>query len=284
MNRVNKFTVSLLSLLISFSFFVTVSASSKNNESVSDMELLLFSGLCYANPDDNHSNVLNKDDFKRLQTSQAFTSLLGPYVKDSDKVFSKLNNWEIVSSVINKSNKSMAGFSAYTYKKGDCIVIAFRGTDGGIFRENWRYLIPFVQHPQIKYVKQYVDYIANCNFINQNTKIYVTGHSLGGYLAIHSVHYILHDSRLKDKFIKCDTFNSLGMRKTDNKDVLKTLSSLNDKQMVNFQIRGDVVSKLGRHYSHTQVVSPAGKSAGGNFSKARCIHMLFQFFPLFFTT
>lgn len=95
----------------------------------------------------------------------------------------KLVNYAKFNTTVYKGN---ANFSAMTFKRGDDIVIAYRGTDFddigdwlqdicyGAIGYSGQELVAqdYARLVAQKYVKE-----------NKNTKIYVTGHSLGGYLA-----------------------------------------------------------------------------------------------------
>lgn len=117
----------------------------------------------------------------------------------------KFDGWTVENHLINNSMNLCDRFSAVTYKKGDNLVIAFKGTDFGVFIENKWYLFTFNTHPQSKFAF-FIDTIANLNLVDENVKIYLTDHSLGGYLAIYAFRYMLNYSSIKYKIINVKVF------------------------------------------------------------------------------
>lgn len=226
----------LLFLIISvFSF--TSYAYDDDSDSVSDREILLLSVLSYNNE--------QKED---VTTMTNIRFLLEPFCNYAS--LSELQGWKAVEySNINPDLSSKSGFSAVCYKKNNNVVIAFRGTDSNIVMENKSYLVPFKRHAQAKHAVEYVDFVSQCDFIDENTKIYVCGHSLGGYLAMYATPYVLHNDVLKDKFVKTVTFNGLRIGNTSDKIVTETLKSLSSSQIVNYRTNGDIVSVISKKYN-----------------------------------
>lgn len=143
----------------------------------------------------------------------------------------------------------MSGFSAITYSKDDNIIISFRGTDDGIINENWEYIIPKHQHPQSKYADRYIKKIENSDLIGENTKLYITGHSLGGYLATYSTGIVLKSDKLKKHFVKTTTFNGLGLGHISDKLIKENLKNIDKDKLISYKIEGDIVSLIGKHFT-----------------------------------
>ncbi len=84
------------------------------------------------------------------------------------------NGWKRIAAV----TVSSSGFSAVAYKKGDDIIIAYRGTDGLVGDVSAD--LSFVSgtwHQQFSDAAKFTNDIKNNN---RNSNIFVTGHSLGG--------------------------------------------------------------------------------------------------------
>lgn len=229
-------------------FFTFVCLARKSIQTVSERELLLLSIMSYNNNQNtNVSETIIDNNFERKW-----------FAGYGD--ISELKGWRIVDSIINTDAKKMAGFSVISYKKGKNLVIAFRGTDSGIVQENWGYFILNNEHPQAKYVNQYINNLKNVSFVNQETNIYLTGHSLGGYLATFALGKIMGINELKDKLVKATTFNGLGIGYTSDKAMIKRLSKIGPDKLVNYAVRGDVVVLIGRHFTKVKYLDFIPKS------------------------
>ena len=84
------------------------------------------------------------------------------------------NGWKRIAAVTLNSS----GFSAVAYKKGDDIIIAYRGTDGlvGDISADLSF-VSGTWHQQFSDAAKFTNDIKNSN---KNSNIFVTGHSLGG--------------------------------------------------------------------------------------------------------
>lgn len=195
-------------------------------------------------------------------------------------------NWKIVnySKITTTFLNSSALFTAMTFQRGNDIVIAYRGTDFDDLAE-WGQDIAYGLLGatfQEDATTQYALNVAK-NFPNHN--IYVTGHSLGGYLAqiggaalinngygsnIKEIGYfngmgLFFFSNIENKIIKaCGTRSELqDLSKLVNpnstfyksqitaKQVLKNWYN-NGGKLVSYQINGDLVSSLGQHCGDIQ--------------------------------
>lgn len=232
-----KIICMLLSACLFVSMFPIVQAyGAESNDILSDRQCAILSVLTYSN-NQNNINEVSKD--KEFMRRCAKTQVLQ----------SELSGFSNVDSVINLQETAGSSFSVNTYKKGDDIVIAFRGTDEGIVLENYTYLLSTGSHEQAKYAKQYIDDLKNKDFINENTKIYITGHSLGGYLAMYATAELLYKGDLSKNFVKCVTFNGLGISVNDPSYIHKTLKNLDNTKLINYRIHGDIVSQMGKHFT-----------------------------------
>ena len=165
---------------------------------------------------------------------------------------SEARGWEIVYHEIDKG-QNKEGFSVFVFKKGINIVVVPRGTDSGLFAENWKYLF-YKEHPQAKYMQDFVDktlapYLLSEKSTSKNIKIYFCGHSLGGYLALYGSGVLLSNVDFLKYFVKIVTFNGLGLGHSTKRGIFLCLKNLEPWKIVNYRISGDLVSLIGEHFT-----------------------------------
>lgn len=228
----NKKILFLIVFLLPFSIFFNKSFA-KDNSSVTDRELLILSQVSYF-------NNLEKSIPKMLDPKNNFVPIISQKINPAE-----MNGWELVDYDINIDNKSKSGFSAMVCKKNDNIVIAFRGSDGGVFSENWKYFVPFNAHPQNVYVKNFMKKISSSEYFNDSSRIYTTGHSLGGYLSLYGAGTILSMEKLNPHFEKVVSFGAFGLGRITDRNEIKALKSADKKRIVNYRIEGDVTQCIG---------------------------------------
>lgn len=144
-------------------------------------------------------------------------------------------------------------FSASTYKNGNNIIIAYRGTDGEIGEWVNNVISGAINyHSEEGNAKAYALKMAD-RYSNYN--IYITGHSLGGYLAQFGAAQILENRPLV-KLQQVSYFNGIGLKFnkllfwTKNKtiDTLKEYSQDGTNiKLISYYINGDLVSAIGTH-------------------------------------
>lgn len=198
---------------------------------VTDRHLAMFAKLSYS------SNDVSKN-------TSFDTASLGYASID------ELSGWKLIDNCITgtSSKGEEIFFAANTYQNTSTkeIVVAFRGTsDNWDWLENGMYLIPGKPHPQASDAENYINRIAKKYISN----IYITGHSLGGYLAAYAAATIDRD------FSRCAVFNALGMDLTASRDVIKNLKA-NKSKIANYRVEGDVVSVIGTHYGAEYEYTP----------------------------
>lgn len=245
---ISKYAIISLFLLLGS----TVLAKDVSSNRVTDRDLLLLSILSYSNNQKEHINQMTND-------KEFNNRWFGGYTDASELV-----GWTRVDEIINKSNRTMNGFSVVTYQKDDNLVISFRGTDNGIVAENWKYVLYHREHPQVKYIRYYINRIKCSGLVGKNTRIYVTGHSLGGYLAIYSLGILLHTDGLSDKIEKAVTFNALGIGYIIDKQSERFLQNVSPDKLVNYCINTDIISKIGEHYTKMISFDPVVSSSGNS--------------------
>lgn len=234
-------SVSVVFLFISvFSF----PCSAENRNSVSEREFLILALLTYSNEFDP-----NNSDPVSLLTSRFFERV---DINDDAITESDLDGWRIVDYEINSRNSERAGFSVAVYRKKNNLVIVPRGTDGGVFFENWKYIFRD-EHPQAVYMTNYlqrkvIPYLYKAPD-RKDLKIYFCGHSLGGYLALYGAGFLLGYSDFAKNITNIVTFNGLGLDKKTNPDILSRLKRLDTKKIIHYRVTRDIVSLLGMTFS-----------------------------------
>ena len=241
--------VVLIISIIILTSFVSVMANSEaeTKPDVSARELAMFASLAYADiekiSDKNYSydsktselnyepkEIFTDEDLRTLTSSTVLLGFLdmsvsGEVENTYDYLFyqtgasiEELNGWELMNySKIKtiKSNDKMALFTGMTFRKDDSVVIAFRGTDfddiGDWAQDVLGYGIAGdTVHQSV--AEQYAIQIATKAINdNPNTKIYITGHSLGGYLAQIGGAALLDTEEIKDHIEEIAYFNGMGL-------------------------------------------------------------------------
>lgn len=235
----------------------------------------------------------------QLRTINSDTTLLGIPLSDElentyDYLFyglastDEVKDWKIVNYT--KFNTTImngtAQFSAMTFKRGNDIVIAYRGTDfndiGDWTQDIFYGLVGYAGQEGVTqdYAKAVAKhYAAN----NNNVRIYVTGHSLGGYLAQIGGSALAGDEEFKDNLKEVVYFNGMGLHfwsnvmstlnltkrnkfniSTSEYNLLKNVNSKLNKvqfeaeedltvwknnggKLISYHINGDLISSLGTH-------------------------------------
>lgn len=146
------------------------------------------------------------------------------------ELFEKLNTPEyrdwVISDVVSNNEKHESGFVAFTVTPAGTNdkIIAFRGSepiDDSEYRNDWKnnfQTLYKMESPQQKDVEAYMNYIQEK--LTAADELYLTGHSLGGNLALFAT-FILPKA-LRDKLVTVTTFNAPGF----NRHVLKQYENI----------------------------------------------------------
>ena len=307
----------IISIIILFTILVSLStpifATESNN--ITTRNLAMFATIAYADLENINNYITSPDSdinsltFKNhnmvtdteLSSLTSSTVLLGinlsGQVEDTYSYLfynlastNEISDWKLINyTKINTYNIMRKGamFTAMTFKRNNDIVIAYRGTDFddiGDWAQDIQYGI-IGRSGQEELAREYGVKIAetfpNCN-------IYVTGHSLGGYLAQIGGAAIL-ESPYKNNVNEIGYFNGMGLyfwsntreylyqAKLISKETYNILTNPctpynytqssaqstltnwynNGGKLVSYYIKGDVISSLGTHYGKKIGFNPA---------------------------
>ena len=253
---------------------------------VCDRDLAMFAALCY---EDGHDFIDKMYEAKDIKGSKDGTEIGQSYYWLD---YAKLNEelfpyWKIADFTDEETYAFFDKFSATTYVNGDNVIVAYRGTNDGL----WEWVDNIIYYglanyhleegqAQLYIEKIYNRYIAN----NPNAKLYITGHSLGGYLCqIGTAELILKNK--SSQIERVAYFNGIGMKynklllweKNDEINALKQYGRYADGlfgsrktpngKLTSYQINGDLVSALGTHYGNIISYDAATKARVNHYGK-----------------
>lgn len=266
---------------------------------VGDRDLAIFALLSYSSGDAfrggfYNENVLSDSDKEEIQ--DRFYNYGSIFTGGVDESIAR--NWSIVDYVENRSavgtvfNADDDYFSMTVYKCRNNVVLAYRGTNSTLdWIDNFIGYGLTGAHGQEGYAKYYARKVAERY---PKCKIYITGHSLGGYLAQIGAAEMIQATSVDPERVAY--FNGIGINFTDLTGTLSNLASLgilpvkitNDAinhtnkvlhmdeidalknyytgnsdgvvddsdNLISYRIKGDVVSALGSHYGEIIVIDP----------------------------
>ena len=222
---------------------------------VGDRDLAMFSALCYEEGDNLTNGFYNTDTIDQYYYWLNFANI------------SELNqNWKIISYV-NVSCYKIVNiedhFSATAYQNGKNIVVAFRGTNEPI-----EWADDFINYGAGNFHSEELATISFINSIYKNfiighpdRKLYITGHSLGGYLAQIAAAELIKKG-YANRLEKVVYFNGMGLlfnrfsldlntvnQKRQIINILKEYGNFDSPngKLICYRLNGDLVSKLGEH-------------------------------------
>ena len=214
---------------------------------VCDRDLIMFAALSYENGSNRINSMYRNYDLFGSSEGAYYYFCNGASLDEQDRGISE--RWRIVDFVNTKESIDTY-FSATTFVNGDNVVIAIRGTNEKVGEWVWDILgtglINF--HVEETAARNYVRKIcARYPYAN----IYVTGHSLGGYLAQ------IVTSEMINVCGKAPTkvayFNGIGLKynkllfwsKNTELNTLKDYAR--GHELISYETYGDVVCMFGTH-------------------------------------
>lgn len=159
------------------------------------------------------------------------------------------DNWSIV-------DYQSGYFSATTFKRGNNIIIAYRGTNDGLIE--WADNV--LCYGLVDYHTEEVsarNYATKIYSMYPNCNIYITGHSLGGYLAQIGTAEMIAKGH-SDALSRVAYFNGIGMKYNKlipiakDREMFDLYNYSHDKlkengKLISYSINGDWVHMLGTH-------------------------------------
>ncbi|WP_341873050.1 VWA domain-containing protein [Enterococcus faecalis] len=232
---------------------------------VGKRDLALFAKLSYTSLDhwqkqyfDNgQPHLIYKDD-----KNDGDFDLFAKY-GDSLEVRHK-NHWvrdkELDTDTMPISDNKLDNFnaSAYINKRDKQVVLAYRGTTSGW---DWLGNILWLDGSHVQEISSRI-FAKRVARKYSNYIIYITGHSLGGYLAMIGSDTLSNIAQYDSQLQKTIVFNSLGVSKKKNRNTKeenqteylrkKLIESLtryaNSGRIETYRVEYDVVSKIGIHF------------------------------------
>lgn len=211
---------------------------------------------------------------EQLRNIQSNTMLLGIPLSDEkentyDYLFyglastDEIKDWKIVNYTKFDTTvaKGTAQFAAMTFKKDNDIVIAYRGTDfddiGDWLQDICYGLVGYAGQEGV--TQDYAKIVAEYYTRNNNdVHIYVTGHSLGGYLAQIGGAALASDKNYVDNLKEISYFNGMGLKFWSN--IVKNISSLTQ-----YKINNTKLKELKSDTSHINTIQNNAKYSLTNF-------------------
>ena len=193
---------------------------------------LVFAG-CEKTEENNNLARINDDVPTKLMASFAKATYNNDLYRDYEFPIQTCSNseWKLAfSRQVGNWNPYISDFWYQIYENDNAIVIAFRGTpplswNPAVF-DNWKEtfgLITGNNHPQDDYVRTSVKTGAIKTYLEkaktERKKIFLTGHSLGGHLAM--IAYLEIRKNYEDLVGKVETFNAVGLQKGDADEIEK---------------------------------------------------------------
>lgn len=264
-----KYLIILLVCIMLVLPISVVNAAPNNNDAVSDRHIAIACALSYA-PLQEGKTMKQNFDLGNITIVSDVVNLVNGKVNLHDfATIEEVDDW-IVDDYHNKeiSEKSMAVF---TLRKGNNIIIAFRGTD---FEALADVVYGFTNyHNQEEYADKYVlGVLEKYSKMDGNFNIYVAGHSLGGYLA-QTAGATMEQNINKYpnlRLARIVSFNGIGINfltwlgekinygnQAETIATLKKLGSPEEGRLIEYYTYGDLVSALGVHYGEMRMLLPS---------------------------
>ena len=254
-------------LVIIFSFSV-VKAEEVEAITVSDREMAIACALSYVPLTEGKTMSQNFDlgSFKLISKTVNFVN--AKFNLHDYATIHELDDWT-VADFHNKeiSEKSMA---AFVLEKDNNLIIVFRGTDTEALADVAYGINNY--HNQEEYAKKYVlEILEKYSAKEGEYKIYVTGHSLGGYLAQIAGAEIARNIEQYDnlELDRIVDFNGIGINFLtylgeeynygNQAETIETLKDLGKEEgkLISYYTYGDLVSALGVHYGEMRMLLPS---------------------------
>lgn len=156
----------------------------------------------------------------------------------------KYQNWEI-SNIVSNNEKEESGFVAFTVDANGAKVAAFRGSEpmgNPLHFNDWENNLTTAYALKSLQQKEAEEYMKDFQ-MGESSELYLTGHSLGGNLALYSSFILPED--LRDMLTSATTFNAPGFNGAlldKHKTVIDELNATN--KLREFRNKQDSVPSL----------------------------------------
>jgi hypothetical protein len=204
---------------------------------ISDRDLLICAGVSYTDINywKNLSTMGNERASEQLYDcdSQFYQDLDNKLISTSE-----LHGWDILK----RKNDQGSGFSATVFLKNDNVIVAFRGTNE--FKDWRKANLPAllgIGNEQTKMAESLIEEVSR-EYKGKN--IYITGHSLGGYLS-----YVAATRAygLSLNIMEVATFNALGLNVQPESNRIDVLRK-HEENIFSYGVKGDLVFGLENSY------------------------------------
>lgn len=259
-------TLFILCLAIIFN----ASTVKATNDEVTDREMAIASAMSYVPLQKNKtmSQCFDIADIKLI--SEVVNYVNSKFNLHDYGTIHELDDW-IVDDYNCLQGLKQNGLTTFRLKRDNDIIIVIRGSNSPVDAfEDIKYGIKnaTIQEKYLKeYIKNTMEYYSKQE---GNYNFYITGHSLGGYLAQIGGAYI--EDNIKNytnmKLARIVDFNGMGINfftafgnkfnYGDKKDTIETLKKIGeDGRLIEYYTYGDLVSSLGVHYGEMRELVPS---------------------------
>lgn len=163
------------------------------------------------------------------------------FINDKDGALTKYSDWKITNYVSNNKTGE-SGFVAYTFepKEGQGVV-AFRGSEPMTdikYRNDWETNGSLLYTECTKQQNDVAEYMKG---LGKYSDIVVTGHSLGGNLALYAT--VASTEEIRDRISDCSTFNGPGFNGEFLKEHKESIAEMNSR-IHEYQNEYDITSSI----------------------------------------
>lgn len=259
-------TIFCLMLILNFSVV-------KATEEVTDREMAIAAAMSYV-PVKEGKTMSECFDLNGNKTiSKVVNYVNGKFNLHDYATLEELDDW-IVDEYKLTRELTQCGLNIFRLKKDNNLMIVVTGTNSLVDAfEDIRYGVRNATIQEI-YMKKYLSEALN-EYSKKNEKynIYITGHSLGGYLAQVGGAYIEDTINSNNKYknlklARIVDFNGMGINyltalgKNHNygnkNNIIETLKAIGeDGRLIEYYTYGDIVSSLGVHYGEMRELTPS---------------------------
>lgn len=262
------YIIILLMLLLTLIF--STSTVKAVNEEVTDREMAIASAMSYVPLQKNKTMSQCFDVASIKSISKVVNYVNSKFNLHDYATIHELDDW-IVDDYNSLQGIKQSGLTAFRLKRENDIIIVIRGSNSLVDAfEDIKYGIKnaTIQEKYLKeYIKETMEYYSKQK---GNYNFYITGHSLGGYLAQIGGAYIEDNinNYTNIKLARIVDFNGMGINfftafgnefnYGNKKDTIEILKKIGEEgKLIEYYTYGDLVSSLGVHYGEMRELIPS---------------------------